>query len=167
MISKTAASSKNLFIIRHGKAEAEAETDYKRRLKPRAYKDLQCTSIDLRNYDKPDLIVCSSAQRTRETLACIQNIHQCTYTQVKFAESLYLADLNQLLNVLSQIPERFKTVWIIGHNPGLLELCQLFLTPFAITQLPTSAIAGISWNTNSWSAALQTKGTLCYWKTSK
>lgn len=158
-------SNKILFIIRHGKAKARAETDFKRRLKLRAYDDLQCTSSDLLNYDKPDLIVCSPAQRTRETLECIQNIHRYTYMHVKYAESLYLADLNELLNALSHIPERFKTVWIIGHNPGLLELCQLFLTPSAITQLPTSAIAGISWNTNSWSTALQTKGTLCYWKT--
>jgi phosphohistidine phosphatase len=160
-------SGKILFIIRHGKAEIHAETDYKRKLKQRAYSDLQCTSSDLLNYNKPDLIVCSPAYRTRETLECIQNIHGHTYTHVKYSESLYLADLNQLLNTLSHIPEPFKTVWIIGHNPGLLALCQLLLTPLAFNQLPTSAIAGISWNTNSWSTALQTQGTLRYWKTPK
>jgi phosphohistidine phosphatase len=69
----------------------------------------------------PDLVLCSPARRTRETFDLVSQVwpHQ---PEVQFEVPLYLAEWDDLLERLKQLPEETSNVWIVGHNPGLHEL---------------------------------------------
>ena len=69
----------------------------------------------------PDLVLCSPARRTRETLDLISQAwpHQ---PEVQFEVPLYLAEWDDILERLRQLPDDANNVWIVGHNPGLHEL---------------------------------------------
>ena len=165
MISKTATSSKILFIIRHGKAEAHRSNDKDRCLQPRALFDLEKTCKPLLEFNEPDLILCSSSRRTTETLDCIRTIHQKPYTAVTVSDDLYLADCKRLKSCIASQAEHLSCIWIIGHNPGLSDLYNLYLQTKPIVHIPTSGIAGLNWKNTAWCAISEQAGNALYWKT--
>ena len=65
----------------------------------------------------PDVVLVSSARRTRETWAEIAA--DLGNAAVCFEARLYLADAATITQALS---DRHGTVLVIGHNPGLQEL---------------------------------------------
>ena len=68
----------------------------------------------------PDLVLCSPALRTRETLERMSNALGDAEAVVD--EELYGADGNELLERLRAVDDRFETVAVIGHNPGIHDL---------------------------------------------
>lgn len=71
---------------------------------------------------QPEWVVCSPAQRTRETLQHLQNALSIPQALIHFEQQAYLACIDDLLNILAQCPEDFSQVMLIGHNPGMEEL---------------------------------------------
>src|SRR5262249_52736927 len=70
---------------------------------------------------RPDLILCSPARRTRETLVLIEPaLGKAVPT--KFDHKLYLASSDGLLQQLQQVADKNSGVLLIGHNPGLERL---------------------------------------------
>lgn len=69
----------------------------------------------------PDLILSSPARRTRETIDLVSQAwpHR---PEIQFEMPLYLAEWDDLLDRLRQLPDDAADVWIVGHNPGLHEL---------------------------------------------
>lgn len=68
----------------------------------------------------PDIILCSTARRTRETL---DGLHAGgVEAVVSYEDGLYLASAGQLLARLSQLEDSVQHVLVIGHNPGLHQL---------------------------------------------
>lgn len=65
----------------------------------------------------PDLVLCSTAERTRETwnLIADASAHQA---DAKFDKGIYLASPDAMLNTLRDV-SRAKTVMIVAHNPGI------------------------------------------------
>lgn len=70
--------------------------------------------------DRPARILCSSAQRTRETLAGVLGdlAHECA---VDLTQRLYDADAAKLLGIVHEQADA-PSLMLIGHNPGLAEL---------------------------------------------
>ncbi len=68
-----------------------------------------------------DLVLCSSARRTRETLdlvlAGFMPPPRCIVE-----DGLYLASADRLMDRLRRIDDRDEKVLLIGHNPGIHEL---------------------------------------------
>jgi phosphohistidine phosphatase len=73
---------------------------------------------------QPDLILCSNAKRTQQTL---RRLCQDCDTQVRILDTLYHAELPQILSQLAQVEVGFKRVMLIGHNPGLETLIEFLL----------------------------------------
>src|SRR5260370_17814466 len=69
----------------------------------------------------PDRILCSPAQRARETLAAIGTSLDAL-PPVDFDEILYLADPVTLLAHIRAVPAETHCLLLIGHNPGLEAL---------------------------------------------
>ena len=69
---------------------------------------------------RPDLVLCSPALRTRETLERMSNA--LGDAEVVVDDELYGADGDELLERLRAVDERFETVAVIGHNPGIHDL---------------------------------------------
>jgi phosphohistidine phosphatase len=69
----------------------------------------------------PDLILCSTARRTVETLERLAPELAAKIPDHRL-EALYLAEAKDILDVLRHLPAAAKAVLVIGHNPGLHEL---------------------------------------------
>jgi phosphohistidine phosphatase len=66
---------------------------------------------------QPELVLCSSARRARETLAGVLPGHVPL-----IEDDLYLAGHKQLLARVRSVEPEVRSVMVIGHNPGLQML---------------------------------------------
>ena len=66
----------------------------------------------------PDLILCSPAQRTLQTLNLALTALK-SRPKIEYDRALYLAAVPALLAILRQTPDEAGHVMIVGHNPGL------------------------------------------------
>lgn len=106
---------------------------------------------------EPELVLCSAAKRTRETLALIADALSGK-PKIKYEEELYLAPAMTLLERLRKVKKGIGHVLMIGHNPGLQALA-LELTldgsredirALAI-KFPTAALAVLTFPVEAWS----------------
>lgn len=71
----------------------------------------------------PDIVLASTARRTRETLEALQPWPHPPV--VAFDETLYLASASRMLALLRNAKESARTILLVGHNPGLQDLALL------------------------------------------
>jgi len=70
---------------------------------------------------RPELVLCSSAVRARQTLAPIAAAMDLE-ERTEIESGLYGAPAEQLLARLRTVEDRVTSVLLIGHNPGLQDL---------------------------------------------
>jgi phosphohistidine phosphatase len=115
-----------LHLLRHAKSNwSQPElADHDRPLAPRGQK---AAALMARHIAETKLeaacILCSSARRTRDTLALILPGF-AVVPETRIEPDLYLATASRLLRRLHAVPEEVTGVMLIGHNPGLHELAQ-------------------------------------------
>lgn len=68
----------------------------------------------------PDRILCSSARRTRETLAALLP-HLDEDVDIRLGRDLYLAGEDRMIDQIRAHGGSATTLLVIGHNPGLQE----------------------------------------------
>ena len=112
---------KTLCILRHAKTEKYSPSgrDFDRRLAAKGQKGALLIGDFLKNQEI-DLVLCSAAQRTRETWAIVADFVKAQ--EVLFSEQLYLAPVNLLLHEIKKIPLKYNSLLLVGHNPGMAEL---------------------------------------------
>ena len=114
--------TRELFIVRHAKSDwsNDPAADYDRPLSPRGEQDVPRVAQWLVSSNiKPDLLISSPARRaiqTAETIATRVGIPEQAFVR---DPRLYLANEEILLSVISQISDRYLSVMLVGHNPGL------------------------------------------------
>ncbi|WP_029408295.1 histidine phosphatase family protein [Thiomicrorhabdus sp. Milos-T2] len=116
-----ASKLRELMLLRHAKSDWKQEdlADIDRPLSDKGKKHAAKLGKWLnQNNLMPDLILVSPALRAQQTLRRICN--ECAATAIT-VESLYLADINQLKQVLAEAPFA-ERIMLIGHNPGLESL---------------------------------------------
>ncbi|MFT3730579.1 MAG: histidine phosphatase family protein [Hyphomicrobium sp.] len=158
----------SLALLRHAKSSWDDANmdDFDRPLndRGRAAAPLMGAALKELNF-VPDLILCSSAKRTRQTLDLIAPFVKGA--EVKFDDQLYLKSQETLFGSLKDIPTGVKRVLMIGHNPGMHSLA-LFLTGTgdakSISRLedkfPTAALAVFSFEQASWRDLAPSSGRL-------
>src|SRR5438132_587002 len=89
--------------------------DHARPLAPRGRRDAKRIAKHLRRRGiEPMLVLCSSAERTRETLELVRPALGGAPVQIE--DGLYAAANDELLERLRVLPERSASVLVIGHN---------------------------------------------------
>ena len=112
-----------LLLLRHAKSSWDDPSlaDRDRPLAPRGHRAAERMADHLRSgVPRPDLVLCSPALRTRETLDRMSNAFGDA--EVVVDDELYGADDDVLLERLRALDDRFETVAVIGHNPGIHDL---------------------------------------------
>ena len=71
----------------------------------------------------PELVLCSSALRARQTLARVLPVLGSTL-EVRIEPSLYTFDVGVLLDRLSRVSADVASVLLVGHNPAMQELAE-------------------------------------------
>jgi phosphohistidine phosphatase len=119
-----------LHLLRHAKSSwAENIEDRERKLNGRGRDEAERVGAVLPGAIGPlDLVLCSTARRTRETAALVL-AGFAPPSCLEFEEGLYLADASALLDRLTRLDEAEGSVLVIGHNPGLHELALALAAP--------------------------------------
>lgn len=115
---------KNLHLLRHAKSSwpDTGVDDHDRPLSPRGRRAAKKMAKHLRQQGlSPAMVLCSSAIRSRETLALIAPALS-KKTKIQVEDELYAAPVEALLQRLRRVPDLIASVMLIGHNPGLQDL---------------------------------------------
>jgi phosphohistidine phosphatase len=115
---------KQLFLLRHAKSSWDdpALGDHDRPLAPRGRRAAELVSAHMvRSAVVPDLVLCSSARRCRETLERIASALR-DETPVLVERELYAGSKDELLARLKSVPETVGSVMVVAHNPGIEQL---------------------------------------------
>ena len=96
----------------------------------------------------PQLIHCSAANRTQETLENV-TLYWNHKFETQLHESLYHAPVDQLIKFAQSTDDSIETQLIIAHNPGMAEL-QSFLNISREPHMPTSACIVLGLKIQSW-----------------
>jgi phosphohistidine phosphatase len=112
-----------LHLLRHAKSSWKEEVeDHERRLNRRGREAARRVGQALpAAVGTLDLVLCSSARRTRETLELIAAEFTVRPRSV-LEDELYEASKDQLMERLRRLAEQIGNVLLIGHNPGLHDL---------------------------------------------
>jgi phosphohistidine phosphatase len=144
---------RTVYLLRHAKSSWDEPglPDRDRVLAPRGRKAARRIADHLeRERIRPDLVLCSPAARTRETL---ERIHDAIgEPEVVFDERLYGATEAELLSCLHETAPEISSVMLVGHNPGIGDLLVLLAErgshlPDAV---PTGALATLRFSAGSW-----------------
>lgn len=115
---------RRLHLLRHAKSswELAGQLDHARGLTPRGRDDIELISKQLKSSGvSPDLIICSSARRTAETLAGL-DASIVKDAKVKITDDAYQASTSDLLELLRAVKPKHDSVMLIGHNPSIHDL---------------------------------------------
>jgi phosphohistidine phosphatase len=112
-----------LHLLRHAKSSWKEEVeDHERRLNRRGREAARRVGQALpAAVGTLDLVLCSSARRTRETLELIVAEFAVRPLSV-LEDELYEASKDELMDRLRRLAEETDNVLLIGHNPGLHDL---------------------------------------------
>ena len=77
-----------------------------------------------RQKPRPGLILCSTAMRTRQTLAPLLTLLEAPAPPIALENGLYLASEDVLLAHLQAVGDEIATVLLIGHNDGIWHLAE-------------------------------------------
>jgi phosphohistidine phosphatase len=140
---------RTFLILRHAKAEREdAGSDKERELTSKGRKAAERMGELVREQGLvPDLVVCSTATRARETFTLFAR--GAGYEgRVEFLDQLYLAPAVLYVEAVQRLGGDAQKVMVIGHNPGLEALVDV-LTGCA-EPLATAALAVCELPVQSW-----------------
>jgi phosphohistidine phosphatase len=138
--------TRTLYLLRHLKSSWDDASlaDHERPLAPRGRKAGKAMARHLREADvRPELVLCSTATRTRETLDAVRGA--IGEPEVRFEDDLYAASERELLDVLHCVDDGVGSVLVIAHNPGLEDLAAA-LTGVTQEKFPTGAFATLTFD---------------------
>ncbi|TAJ32534.1 MAG: histidine phosphatase family protein [Reyranella sp.] len=108
---------------------------------------------------RPDLILCSTATRTRQTLAPLVKALGAPAPPISLEKDLYLASEDTLLERLRALADEVQTVLLIGHNDGIGQLAGALAGQGRASEVaelrekyPTGALAQLRMPRGPWSA---------------
>lgn len=137
-----------LIVVRHAKAEsAHLHTrDFDRPLAAQGIADARLLAADLRRWHpRITAIVASPALRTAMTAEIIARAYEWQPEQIEMDERIYEASADTLHDIVRELDSLGGTVILVGHNPGVLELCYdltagtaLEMSPGAVVVIPRS-----------------------------
>jgi phosphohistidine phosphatase len=114
---------RQLLLLRHAKSSWDDArlSDHARPLNARGSRAAAVMAGEMRSLGlAPDVVLCSSARRTLQTLEALQPFEDTPVVEVM--DELYLAPWPTLIDVLRRVPETARSALLIGHNPGLHDL---------------------------------------------
>ena len=152
---------KQILLLRHAKSAWDDSrlADHDRPLSRRGEKAAKAVADHIASAGvRPDLILCSTATRTRQTLGALIQRLDAPAPPISLEKGLYLASAETLLERLRSLPDEVGSVLLIGHNDGLGYLAEALVghgDPTTVAALrskyPTGALANLRAPIERWS----------------
>ena len=153
--------AKELLLLRHAKSSWDEPglADIDRPLNGRGRKDAGHVGRLLAERGLvPDLVLCSPAARTRETLNLVEEGLGHTLKS-RVEDAIYMAEPRALLALLRGLPNESARVMLVGHDPGLPGLVLMLakgssgpVLDRVKQKFPTAALAVLRTDLESWAA---------------
>ena len=141
---------KTLLLMRHAKSSWKFPDlpDHERPLNKRGRRDAPLMGKFLQDRDLvPQRIISSTAARARQTAEALAE--SANYRgDIVYLEKLYMAEVEEYINTLHDLPDDLDRVLVIGHNPGMETLLQVI--SHRIESLPTAVVAHIDVPIDQW-----------------
>jgi phosphohistidine phosphatase len=144
--------AKTLYLVRHAKSGWTdfGQSDFDRSLSQRGRRDAPLMGQRLKERGaNPAIILCSPAQRTRQTAELLTREFGESMNPVQFDDRIYEATTGTLLDLIRSLPETCASAMIIGHNPSIGCLANQ-LSEVRIELMPACAVASFELSTSSW-----------------
>ena len=134
------SSERTLIVLRHAKSDwSGGEADIDRTLNHRGQRQAPDAGSWLaENFPGIDLAIVSPATRARSTWV-LASAELSESPEARIDDRAYAASVNDLLQIVRELPDELHTVILVAHNPGLEDLVYV-LAGESVT-LSTSALA--------------------------
>lgn len=160
-----APTQRRITLLRHAKAVPdERGDDHGRILAPQGRDAAVALGDWLRANDLlPELVLCSTAARTRETLAALNEI-----LPTELHKNLYLASAGDMFALLQKADDAVRHIMVIGHNPGMHALAATLAGDYVreadadavVHRYPTCGLVSMSVPAPHWSDLAPQSGTV-------
>ncbi len=143
---------KILTLVRHAKSSWEDSklSDRERPLNKRGEHDAPMMGKRIVAAGiRPSLILSSPATRAWTTAKIIAQEIGYPREFLQRENSLYLASLDNIIDVLVAQDAEFTSVVIVGHNPGLTTFAN-YLSPGLTDNLPTAGVVSVGFEQDDW-----------------
>jgi phosphohistidine phosphatase len=148
-----------LILLRHAKSEKPegGMSDHARRLNARGKRDAPMIGAYMARHALiPDLVLVSTAERTRQTWERVAAALP-TPPPVVYEERLYNAGAEAIIALVKGTAATARTLLVIGHNPGLHDAARRLIASGDVETrerlsegLPTSGLAVIDFAGKDW-----------------
>lgn len=158
---------KMLHLMRHAKSSWQAAdlTDHERELNERGRKAAPLMGEALASMLTPQPIYCSSAVRARQTLnGLCEGWPALAKEHHDIDDALYTFDYQDLFSWLQAYPEESDSCFLLGHNPGLTDLCNQLVGRLALDNLPTAGYLQLEIPVSVWGDVSEGTATLLEWR---
>ncbi|WP_018624758.1 SixA phosphatase family protein [Kangiella aquimarina] len=161
-------SSKKLYLFRHGKSDWEARfgSDHERPLAERGRIAAENMGKHLARVKQvPELILCSSSVRTKETLALAMKSGNWQ-SDVIYCRELYLASVQEAIELIQNQTGSVSKLMVVAHEP----MCSSLIAELAMganVKFPTASVARLSFRAEQWNQINFSKGRLDWLLTPK
>ena len=145
---------RSLVMIRHAKSSwaNPLQSDFERPLNERGQKEAPEMGERLKELNiVPDLIIASSAKRTKQTAKKIADAVGYAPDNIRWEEKLYHCIPSVFEELLYEVGDDVATLFIVAHNPGITEFVNMLAPGFSVENMPTCGIAGVDFEANEWS----------------
>jgi len=142
--------ARHLILMRHAKSDwgDESLSDHDRPLNRRGQRDAPNMARWLADSDLiPDMILCSSAVRTRETVDTMMDVWT-TEPTISFSEDLYHASPQHIIGAIRSDGGTSRRLLVVAHNPGMTSLVSHFAQ--RLTEMSTAAVAAFQTDGEPW-----------------
>lgn len=151
---------KTLFVLRHAKSSWDDQdlADFDRPLNDRGNSSAPFMGRLMASNDfAPAVIFSSPAVRARETATLVKQGGNLD-AQILHDERIYEASPATLRQVVSEIDDSYRSVMLVGHNPGMEGFIR-YLTG-KLEPMPTAALAVIDLDISGWQMIDRDRGIL-------
>ena len=165
-----------LSLLRHAKSSWKnpSSPDRERALSTRGMADAPVMGRAMTEYGiDPELVLCSSARRTVDTLALVLPELKVE-PKVVYEDALYHASPAEMLEMLRALQPGARRVMIVGHNPEIQVLAldligsgSRHMRDRLQDKYPTSGLAVINFAAGLWSSIAVNSGNLNLFLTPK
>ncbi|TQF02930.1 histidine phosphatase family protein [Kitasatospora acidiphila] len=145
------ATARRIIVLRHAKADWPQVDDHERPLAERGRAEAPVAGEWLADSGlNPDLVLCSTSVRTRETWKLVSHELPKRQRHTVFEKRIYDATAGEIIEVLKETPDDVADLLLVGHNPGVQNLVEVLAGDEslgdALTQLrqrgfPTAGVA--------------------------
>jgi len=149
--------SKQLFLIRHAQAEGMQSDikDIDRILTDDGCRDAMRMGKLLSSEGHiPQLIISSTAERTRQTTRYLCEQLNFDFEKVIFTEDLYESPVRLILSTINKVSDQYSTIYIVAHNPSISYLGES-LTGGLSGNMSPGAVLHLESSSDSWQEIAQ------------